>query len=281
MLPTDNLLIEKDVVYGHGDGTELHLDLARPRSRGEGSDRPLPAMIFIHGGGWSNGNRQLGETAILLLANQGYFAVTITYRLAPLARFPAQLEDCKTAVRWIRANAEKYGIDPTRIGAAGHSAGGHLSALLALTPGMPEFEGTGGHAKYSTAIQAVSPWSAPSDFLWTGWPATRQGFLTSLLDVSPDEFHVAARRASPITYVNEKAPPFLLVHGGTDSLVPADQSRLLLAALESKNVPARLKVYPDEGHIFTPLHMLDALQQAMTFFDRCLKPTPDREHVGR
>ena len=144
LLSSDDVQIERDIVYGHGGDLELHLDLARPREL----DGLLPAILFMHGGGWSKGNRQAGEAGTMLLAKQGYVAATISYRLAPAACFPAQLHDCKTAVRWLRANASTYGIDADHVGAAGHSAGGHLAALLALTPNQLEFEGVGGHPNF-------------------------------------------------------------------------------------------------------------------------------------
>src|SRR5262249_51489713 len=143
--------VEKDLVYGKGGDTDLQLDLAMPKD-GAG---PFPALVCIHPGSWRQGNRQqLGQT-IEVLAGHGYAAVTVSYRLVPTAIFPAQIEDCKAAVRWLRANAKKYKVDPDRIGAIGFSAGGHLACLLGTTDRNDGLEGNGGNPEQSSRVQAV------------------------------------------------------------------------------------------------------------------------------
>ena len=123
------IAIERDLTYGKGGDTELKLDLAMPKT----GDGPFPAVVFLHGEGWRAGNRQQMNHFIEGMARLGYVSITVDYRLVPTARFPAQVEDCKAAVRWLRANAKKYRVRPDRIGVVGFSAGGHLASMLGVT----------------------------------------------------------------------------------------------------------------------------------------------------
>ncbi len=157
--------VERGLVYGKGNGTELRLDLAHP---GNGSG-PFPALVCLHGGGWKQGNRADLEKTIEALAGHGYVAVTVSYRLSPQAKFPAQIEDCKAAVRWLRANAAKYHINPDRIGALGFSAGAHLACLLGTTDPRDGLEGAGGNAAQSSRVQAVVSFFGPTDFTTKTW----------------------------------------------------------------------------------------------------------------
>ena len=267
--PAVPVTVETDLVYGTGGGQPLHLDLARPAA-GNG---PFPAVVLIHGGGWTGGSRAEFADVAKQLASHGYVAVTITYRLAPAARFPAQIEDCKAAVRWLRATAAQHHVDPDCIAAAGFSAGGHLAALLGTTSGTSRFAGTGGHADVSSAVQAVIDFSGPTDLTRTNFsPQVAQQCLVPLLGGSPADRADAARAASPVTYVAAGNPPFLIFHGGTDPVVPPDQSDQLLAALKARNVPARLVVYPHDGHAYAPANITDAWRQTLAFLD---------EHLGR
>ena len=267
--PAAAIVIERDVTYGHGGDVELKLDLARPGT-GEG---PFPAIVFIHGGGWTAGTREGHGGAIEAAARAGFVAVTITYRLAPAARFPAQVHDCKAAVRWVRANAAVYHIDPDHIGATGDSAGGHLAAMLGLTPGRAEFEGDGGNAGFSSAVQAVADYYGPSDLLADNWSDTvRTNCLIPFLGGKPAEKADTYRAASPINYVSKAAPPFLILQGDADKLVPPDQSTKLLAALKAAGVAAELVWYPGEGHGFLPDHQHDATAHTFAFFKKYLKP---------
>jgi acetyl esterase/lipase len=168
------IVVEENLTYGKGGDTELKLDLARPQGEG-----PFPAIVFIHGGGWYQGGRQAYRTQIEQAAARGYVAATISYRLmqfdqenretttaAPI--FPAQIHDAKAAVRWLRANAKKYTLDPERIGVWGSSAGGHLGALLGTSGDVEELEGSGGNLDQSSRVQAVVDWYGPTDFLKMG-----------------------------------------------------------------------------------------------------------------
>ena len=157
---------ESDVVFGKGGDVDLKLDLAMPAD-GAG---PYPAVVCIHAGGWVGGKRQEMSQTIRTLAGRGYVAVSPDYRLAGAhARFPAQVEDCKAAVRWLRANAVKYKIDPNHIGAVGFAAGGHLACMLAVTDKGDGLEGSGGNADVSSRVEAVVSFFGPSDLTAKDW----------------------------------------------------------------------------------------------------------------
>ena len=156
----ENVIFEPNLEYSNPDDQHLQLDLARPK-RGNG---PFPAIACLHGGGFLAGTRQGYDGLCLRLAQQGYVAVTVSYRLAPNYQFPAAIHDVKAAIRWLRANAQQYKIDPDRIGVTGGSAGGHLAQFLGVTGGVRQFEGTGGHAEQSSRVACVVNYYGPSDF---------------------------------------------------------------------------------------------------------------------
>src|SRR3954470_23647243 len=147
---SEAIVFEKDIEYSNPDNQHLQLDLARPDGEG-----PFPAVICIHGGGFRAGDRQSYDGLIKKLAKHGYVAITVTYRLAPKYQFPAAIYDVKAAVRWLRANAGKYHVDPDRIGVTGGSAGGHLAQFLGVTAGVKKFEGEGGNANESSRVACV------------------------------------------------------------------------------------------------------------------------------
>ena len=156
----DSVLFEVGIEYSNPDNQHLQLNLARPK-KGTG---PFPTIICIHGGGFRAGKREGYDGLCARLAQQGYVAMTVSYRLAPKYPYPAAIHDVKAAVRWARANAAKYGIDPDRIGVTGSSAGGHLAQFLAVTSDVKEFEGDGGHADKSSKVTCVVNVYGPSDF---------------------------------------------------------------------------------------------------------------------
>jgi poly(3-hydroxybutyrate) depolymerase len=159
--------LHRDLVFSTAAGTPLKLDLARPRA-GPG---PFPAIVFLFGGGWRDGDRRQMRHFVEGTARLGYVGVAPDYRLVPGARFPAQLEDAKAAIRWLRAHAEQYGVRADRIGVVGFSAGGHLAAMLGLTRAQDGFEGAGGPAEPSSQVQAVVSFFGPTDFSTRDWPA--------------------------------------------------------------------------------------------------------------
>lgn len=272
---TSDITEWKNVQYGNADGIPLLMDIAAPEPS---PSRPVAAFVMLHGGGWGGGARTDMWSRTQMLAKKGYVAATVEYRLSMKYPFPAQLEDCKAAVRYLRANAAKYGIDPQRIGAWGGSAGGHLVSMLGLTAGMPEFEGTGGNPGVSDAIQMAVDCFGPSDF--KTWEATvhklggdpeaqklfgadvpdknlkwQTGFslktdlnLIGLFEGKPDE---RADWASPVTYAKDHgktAPPFLIVQGTQDVWVPMQQSVLLADTLDAAGVDVTLMFVPNMGH---------------------------------
>ena len=200
------------------------------------------------------------------IARLGYVGVTVGYRLVPRARFPAQVEDCKAAIRWMRANATRYQIDPGRIAVVGVSAGGHLAAMLGLTTPSDGIEGDGGSNAQSSEVQAVVSFFGPTDFTTRDWPADLETevivpFLGGSFVDKPDIY----RRASPINFVTKCAPPFMFFHGTEDALVPIDQSRRLAARLQEVGVPARVVAFEREGHGFTDATNQVAMKQMLEF----------------
>jgi acetyl esterase/lipase len=227
----DTVAVEKDVEYGKGGDVSLKLDLYSPKDR----TKPLPAVVFIHGGAWRGGNRQMYHYYCVKFAEHGYVAATISYRLYQVAPFPAAVEDAKCAVRWMRANAEKLGVDPDRIGIAGGSAGGHLSMMVAYAPDTPELEGAGGHADVSSRVQAVVNIYGPTD-LTTEFARGNSVVSDFLGGKSFDDARELYQLASPITHVSKDDPPTLILHGSIDSTVPIEQADLLVAALKKAGV---------------------------------------------
>jgi len=225
---------------------------------GEG---PFPAVLVIHGGGWESGDRAQVKGLAERIARRGYVAVNTTYRLAPGAIFPAQLQDVQQAVLWMRAQAETYRIDPTRIGAFGYSAGAHLAALLG---GIGE---AGPLGQPGAAIKAVVAGGTPTDL--SKWPAGKlvPQFIGGNRSQKPAEY----RAASPVSYVNAGDPPVFLYHGGADALVPIDHAEDYQKLLAAADVPNELFVLRGRGHILAFLTDGPAVDAALTFLDRHLR----------
>ncbi len=250
----EDVAFTADVVYGRAGQRSLTLDLFRPRNQGA---RMLPVVVYIHGGGWERGTQKEGYKVLSELAQSGeYAAVTVAYRLSSEAIWPAQLHDCKAAVRWIRANATKYGFDPARIGTCGGSAGGQLAAMLGMTGDVTELEGACGSPGYSSRVQCVAATAGVYDFphLYPQTEGKSNGnrartVVRQLFGGTPDERPDAARSASAVTYVSGDDPPFLLGHGTLDPTVPFDQSLTLLAALKTAGVPTTFIRFENAGHM--------------------------------
>ncbi len=268
----DGVTIKPDLVYATADGASLKLDLYLPSAtRG-----PMPLVIWVHGGGWMNGDKLMAAAVPLmpLLLKDGIAVASINYRFSREALFPAQLYDCKAAVRWLRANASTYGIDPNKIAAAGDSAGGHLVALLGTTIDRPELEGDEGNPGVSSRVTAVCDFFGPTDFAdWNKGNPNPAAFenpddpIAKLIGGTIADHLHQARAASPITYVSAKACPFYILHGNTDTVVPLAQSEMLYQALQKVGVPSSLYVVHGEGHEFKSP---EAFQQAFAFLKQYL-----------
>lgn len=274
--PTTEVVVEKDIVYGKVENDDLKLDLARP----EHATGLLPGIVYIHGGGWSGGNRGIYQNDIQEAARRGYVAVTIEYRLTRPDKsgkakypFPAQIEDCKCAVRWLRANAEKYHVDPKRIGATGGSAGGHLSLLVGVTGSEKKFDGTGGNPDVSSQVQAVVNYFGPTDLAKMYHYEKRvDRLLDTLVGGTPQERAAEYKSASPVTYVVKDVCPILSIHGTADKLVPVDQAVEFDAAMKKAGATSQLMILEGQGHGFTGPADEKAREATFAFFDRYLKP---------
>lgn len=240
----------RDLEYARVDDKRLLLDLYRP----ENSEERLPVIIGIHGGGWASGSKAGGQGS--WLAERGFAVAVINYRLSGEAPFPAQIIDCKAAVRWLRTRAGHYGLDPQRFGATGHSAGGHLASLLATSGDVVEWD-VGAERDVSSRIQAAAPLAGPTDLLQMDAHAPPGAQLKHNSRQSPEsrliggpilENRDKAARANPITYVTDDDPPLLIIHGDQDATVPYHQAQLLFEALQQVRVPVHLHTVTGGGH---------------------------------
>lgn len=268
--PSLKLKLENDIVYGRGGDVDLKLDLAMP-AEGEG---PFPAIVCLHGGGWQAGHRASPEMVLLtkLLAQHGYAAVTVSYRLAPKDKYPAQIHDVKAAVRWLRANAKTYKIDPDHIGAIGFSAGGHLTSLLATTDKNDGLEGEGGNAEQSSRIQCAVNYFGPTDMTKKDWDqAIEDRFFIPTLGGSFEKQPELYKRFSPASFATKDDPPMLFQHGDKDELVAVRHSRDMAAQLKGLGIETHAEIYAGAGHGWFGSDLFKSLQQSVEFFDKHLK----------
>ena len=253
-LREEDITVWKDIVYTVANGHELKLDIAVPNCL----KSPAPAIVDIPGGAWRV-IRKSSEDA-LFYATYGFIGVSITHRTSDIAPFPAAVHDCKTVIRWLRAHAEEYHIDPDKIGVTGFSSGGHLAVLLGTSGGDSYLEGHGGHEGYSSRVQAVVDHFGPTDFLKMN--------VTDLADrsdvFSPDsapslflggpirEKADLARLANPIIYIDAEDPPVLIGHGEKDAMVVVNQSEILYEALKKAGVPTEFIRVKNATHLYRP-----------------------------
>ena len=273
--PPTKLTVERGVVFGTGGDIPLKLDLCRPAK----GTKPYPVVVCIHGGAWETGDRSGHSGTIANLARAGYFAVSVDYRLAPKYRWPAQIEDVKCAIRFLRSKAKEWDLDPDRFATLGDSAGGHLALMAGLADG---FEGKGGHAEFSSKVQAVVNYYGPTDFIHYPSSASGddilknslgkdgKGVIADLLGTS-DPMAAVTKGASPITYVAKTSPPVLTMHGTADPLVPAEQAMALHTALEKAGAVHRLELFSGAGHGWGGKTAEKSSQIRLEFLEKNLK----------
>lgn len=234
-----------NIRYCTDGGSPVLMDVLIPA---QVSRTPTPAVLWIHGGGWEAGDKNAHANAEFL-AKGGFVAATLSYRLSDAAPFPAAVEDCKCAIRYLRANASTYGIDPDSIGVAGSSAGGHLAELLATADGSAGLEGNGGWQQVSSRVQAAVSYFGVSD-LTAQFPSDTVPVIVKFLRGTRDEKPDLYRKASPIHYVSKADPPLLLVHGENDEVVPFDQSMRMAEVYRRMGLPVDLIALKNAGHDF-------------------------------
>jgi acetyl esterase/lipase len=267
----DSVEMQADLVYATYGAREMHLDLFLPK-RGTG---PFPAVVYIHGGGWSGGNKGAFRRQAAYMATQGFVGACIEYRLSGEAKFPAAVNDAKAAVRWVRANAARYRINPDKIGAAGGSAGGHLVAMLGTTHKVREFDRGGGNESVSSRVQAVAAFNPAVDLVSMGKLASTATshplytFLGATYAERPDLY----AKASPITYVDRDSAPHLFLHGTGDTTVPYQQSVDMMKKLKEAGVLAEIFSAEGAAHGFfnRPPWFEPTLKRMEEFFLQVLK----------
>jgi acetyl esterase/lipase len=265
--------IRPDVSYADNDNPRQQVDIYLPKDASAGE--PLPVVLFIHGGGWSGGDRKGYMAPASTLAFGGkYAAISVGYRMSSEAKWPAQIHDCKAAVRWVRAHAKELNIDPNKIGATGSSAGGHLVTMLGLTGGNKELEGSlGKHTDESSAVTCVINFCGPSDMaapLMQGEAAKVDDPAVSGLVGGPlKEKADAVKQASPLTWVSKNAAPIMTVHGMKDARVHYSNATKLEAAMKQAGAVHYLVPVTEAGHgIPIGPELADRMQK---FWDKYLR----------
>jgi acetyl esterase/lipase len=271
--------VEKDVTYAIVGDATLKMDIYYPES----VSGLTPAVVFVHGGAFVSGNRSYNSRD---LVERGYLVASIDYRLAPRYRWPAQIEDTKCAIRYLRANANKYRIDPNRIGALGPSAGGHLVALLGITNSSAGFDNSGSYFDQSSRVQAVVDMFGTTDLVAMG---ANRSDMTKYFDAwfgTPNPSVETLRKASPITYVSADSAPFLILHGELDDEVPPSQSQALYERLKAAGVTATLVMVKNAKHGFVPAagpispSRQEISRMIADFFDKHVKGLPASTTTG-
>ncbi|TCN26498.1 alpha/beta hydrolase [Mesobacillus foraminis] len=254
-----------DIVYGQTAERELKLDIIQPVA----SEEFFPAIIYVHGGGWMSGDKsKVGGEWNASFAKYGFVCININFRLSGEAIFPAPLLDVKQAIRWVKLNAKNYNIDENKVGIWGHSSGGHLATLAALSADHPEFSSKGQFI--STKVNAVATLAGPVDLLeMGGWHNNPNSPESKFLGGSVQEQSVKAELANPIHYINEDSPPVLIIQGDYDEICPVQQSQLLHTALPNSSY---LEIKgADHDFVGGVLTLDDVLTIVRLFFNRNLK----------
>jgi acetyl esterase/lipase len=281
-LPPDRALdlpaldIQKDIVYGTAAGLELKMDFAKPTLCAAQS---VPLVVYLHPGGWRGGDKSgaVESSDHVMFYQLGFAVASIDYRLAPGSRFPAQIHDAKLAIRYLRQNAGRLGIDPDRIGVWGASAGAHLAFLLAATTEADGLEGPGLEG-VSSRVQGAVGWFAPTDLndYAQGAPTDILEMLTDLLGCPPPSCPALAAMASPTTYVRSGGPPILVAHGDLDEVVPYRQARIMAERLRAAGNGGALIEVLNAAHGFAPVPWYAEIEPGLDEIFRLLVA-----HLGR
>ena len=264
-----------NIPYADTKNARQTLDVMVPKTP---AAKALPVIVYVHGGAWKTGSKSAGRARLQpLVASGNYAGVSVGYRLSGEAAWPAQIYDCNAAIRWVRANAVKHGFDPDRIAVWGSSAGGHLAAMLGTSGGHKMVEGKlGPNTKVSSKVQCVVDFFGPTDLLKLAGPTGNmpQSPLYQLFGGPFNKNLAKVRTANPINYVSKSDPPFLIVHGTNDPLVPISQSKLLDAALARVKVSSTLVTVNGGGH--GKGFGKDVTETVTRFFDHHLRKTPTK-----
>jgi len=263
----EGVTFHRDIEYARAGEKSLLLDIYLPKTESH-----PPLVVWVHGGAWRKGSKDSGGR-VRWMTEHGYALADINYRLSQEAVFPAQIHDCKAAIRWLRAHAERYGYDAARIGVASSSAGGHLAALLGTSGDVKELEGhLSSHIHQSSRVQAACDMWGPTDFLQMGGGHNEPDSPESQLIGGPiQQNKEKVAIANPITYVSKDDPPFLLLHGDKDGAVPIKQSELLKQALDKARVPVEFRVLRGAGHGGRGFPTSKMNEMILAFFDRHLR----------
>jgi acetyl esterase/lipase len=258
--------VSKDVLFDTLGDTRLYLDVAVPEG-----DGPFPCVVMFHGGAWSMGSRKDLSSVIEMVAAKGYVAVTASYRLAPKHQFPAQIQDARSAIRFVRAKAKDYKIDTDRIGTAGFSAGGHLALLLGLA-GKVEGWDAGSNLDTSCKVKCVVDFFGPADLaLYGKSPGLEDAYMVPVFGKQCKTDPEIYKKASPVTYVTKDAPPVLILHGTFDLVVPIVHSEALHKKLKDAGATSELIPVRGGGHGWEGKTLARTTEDALKFFETHLK----------
>ena len=279
-IPTapDSVIFERDIHYRAGHPRWV-LNVIRPKAT---SVRPRPGIVLVHGGGWTGGDHYRFSRMAFAFAQKGYVAVTPTYRMIRDAPFPACLYDVKNAIRWVRAHAKQYNVDPDRIGAYGNSAGGTLALTAAITAEEEDLEGDGSYQEFSSALQAVVCSGAVGNMLHATHSKRAASVYRKLAGgmdrgKAESELRAVARRASPSSYVRGGVPPIMLVHGAKDTVVFIDSTDEFYEAMKAVDADITYLRFEDAGHGVMGQKRAQTSPAMHTFFEEHLRRVGDRQ----
>jgi acetyl esterase/lipase len=256
-----------DLPYAKIKDAELKLDMMLPK----GEKGPIPAVVVIHGGGWRAGNKRDCRIIMPDFVRRGYAAVSPQYRFCPKDPFPAQVEDVKAAVRWVKSHAKEYHIDPERVGAIGFSAGGHLAMMLGLTSPADGLEGATPAGAPDSRVKAVVNFFGPTDLAASDIPEISKPLVTDLLGGAAADKPDLASKASPLSYVSKDDAPVLTFQGTKDPLVPPTQATKLAQAMTEAGVPGRVELLIGAQHGWSGAELQRTKDETFAFFDQYLK----------